>query len=76
LKDVKENKQTEHIEERVKEMTMHVETERQRSDDLQKRLDKLQAFVRKRGSVRRRASEPFEHPQGQPHAIFELHALR
>ena len=22
------------------------------------------------------ASEPFEHPQGQPHGIFELHALR
>jgi len=22
------------------------------------------------------ASEPFEHPQGQPHGIFESHALR
>jgi len=28
------------------------------------------------GCVRRRASEPFEHPQGQPQRIFESHALR
>ena len=49
--ELKEKEGGSEIEERVKEMTSKVETERQRSEDLQKRLDSLQAFVSKRGSV-------------------------
>jgi len=39
--------------------------------DLKKKI-----FKQLDGIVRRRASEPFEHPQGQPLGIFESHALR
>ena len=40
---------------------------------MMRRMKMQQKRVRRRASE---ASEPFEHPQGQSHGIFELHALR